>query len=824
MSKLAKPRAVWLMVPAAVVDSDASHALAPLLEPGDIIIDGGNSYYIDDIRRAKELAAAEDPLRRRRHQRRRVGPRARLLHDDRRPEATVQRLDPIFKTLAPGTRRHRPHARAREDRRHGRAGLPALRAERRRPLRQDGPQRHRVRHHGRVRRGPRHPARPPTSASETHAIDAETTPLRDPEHYQYDLNLPDIAEVWRRGSVIASWLLDLTARRCSRIRALRTSPAACPTRAKAAGRSRPRSTRRCPSPVLTTALYERFSSRGEADFQNKLLSAMRFEFGGHVEKQHDADDEPMPLHSDALVFFGATGDLAYKKIFPSLQAMVKRGHLNVPVIGVAKPGWTLDQLRARARDSLEKHGGARRGGVRQAAGAPALRRRRLRRRRDVPGAAQGARRRRSTRRTTSRFRRCCSARSSSSSPRPAARNGARVIVEKPFGHDLASARRAQRASCTARSTRRTSSASTTTSASGRCTTCCSSASPTRSWSRSGTANTSRACRSRWPRTSACRAAARSTTQTGTDPRRRAEPPLPGAVQPRDGAAGAHRQRVDARREGQGAEVDPHARARATSCAASSAATCRSRAWRPTRRSRRSPRCKLALDSWRWQGVPFYIRAGKYLPVTCTEVMARFRRPPTLFPTCAAPREPRPVPHQPRGRDRARRDGDGQRARRFVGKPVELLASAPPDRRRDGRLRARAGRRDGRRRDAVRARGLRRGSVAHRRSGARCQDAGLPVRHRPMGAPAGCEHHAAGWLGRSAGQLRRTISDASRRPRRSCRRRTICRAVHCRAGDVRDRRAGSLQLCGERRPDSLGDVARARDAPGRLDQRVPVPGR
>ncbi len=118
-----------------------------------------------------------------------------------------------------------------------------------------------------------------------HEIDAETTPLRDPEHYQYDLNLPDIAEVWRRGSVIASWLLDLTATRaCRATRRSRSSPAACPTRARAAGRSRPRSTRRVPAPVLTTALYERFSSRGEADFQNKLLSAMRYEFGGHLEK------------------------------------------------------------------------------------------------------------------------------------------------------------------------------------------------------------------------------------------------------------------------------------------------------------------------------------------------------------------------------------------------------------------------------------------------------------------------------------------------------------------------------------------------------------
>ena len=117
-----------------------------------------------------------------------------------------------------------------------------------------------------------------------HEVDAETTPLRHPEHYQYDFNLADIAEVWRRGSVVASWLLDLTATRSSRSRTWRTSRAGYRTRARAAGRSRPRSTRACRPQVLTAALYERFSSRGEADFQNKLLSAMRFQFGGHHEK------------------------------------------------------------------------------------------------------------------------------------------------------------------------------------------------------------------------------------------------------------------------------------------------------------------------------------------------------------------------------------------------------------------------------------------------------------------------------------------------------------------------------------------------------------
>ena len=198
---------------------------------------------------------------------------------------------------------------------------------------------------------------------QTGTIDAETTPLRHPEHYQYDLNLRDIAEVWRRGSVIASWLLDLTA----------ISLVDDPALTKFAGRVSDSGEGRwtikaaideaVPAPVLTAALYERFSSRGEADIQDKLLSAMRFQFGGHLEK---SCRKSRPLertsimngcHSDALVFFGATGDLAYKKIFPALQAMSKRGNLNIPIVGVAKAGWNLDQLRARARESVEKHGG-----------------------------------------------------------------------------------------------------------------------------------------------------------------------------------------------------------------------------------------------------------------------------------------------------------------------------------------------------------------------------------------------------------------------------------------------------------------------------------
>ena len=200
--------------------------------------------------------------------------------------------------------------------------------------------------------------KPPNVGKSQNAADAETTPLRNPDQYQYEFNLTDVAEVWRRGSVIASWLLDLTAS------ALAEDPALAQFAGRVSDSGEGRWTIKAaidegvPVPVLTTALYERFASRGEADYQDKLLSAMRFGFGGHLGK---AGGENLmstnATHSDTLVFFGATGDLAYKKIFPALQAMVRRGALKVPVIGVAKAGWNLDQLRARAKDSVEKHGG-----------------------------------------------------------------------------------------------------------------------------------------------------------------------------------------------------------------------------------------------------------------------------------------------------------------------------------------------------------------------------------------------------------------------------------------------------------------------------------
>jgi 6-phosphogluconate dehydrogenase len=284
VKKLQKPRVVWLMVPAAVVDGSIADLL-PLLEAGDVLIDGGNSYSVDDIRRAKELAPKGIHYVD-------VGTSGGVWGLERGycmmiggETGVVKHIDPILATLAPGRGNEVSRTPGRE-KLGGTAeegylhcgpngaghfvkmvhngieyGLMAAYAEGLNILK-----------HANV------------GAKQGREVDAETTPLRNPEHYQYELNLADIAEVWRRGSVVASWLLDLTA----------ISLLESPELEKFSGRVSDSGEGRwtilaaidegVPAEVLTASLYERFSSRGEADFQNKVLSAMRFQFGGHHEK------------------------------------------------------------------------------------------------------------------------------------------------------------------------------------------------------------------------------------------------------------------------------------------------------------------------------------------------------------------------------------------------------------------------------------------------------------------------------------------------------------------------------------------------------------
>ncbi|HMK73279.1 MAG TPA: decarboxylating 6-phosphogluconate dehydrogenase [Myxococcaceae bacterium] len=284
VKKLKKPRAVWMMVPAAVVDRTIADLL-PALEKGDILIDGGNSYYIDDIRRAKELSGRGIHYVD-------VGTSGGVWGLERGycqmiggEVPVVKLLDPIFAALAP------PIASA--SRTPGREKVKGGTAE-----------------HGYLHCGPSGAGhfvkmvhngieygimaayaeglnilRGANAGKVKREVDAETTPLRDPDHYQYDLNLSDVSEVWRRGSVIGSWLLDLTAAELLGDPDLKSFAGRVSDSGEGRWTIHAAVDEGVPAPVLTSALYTRFSSRGDGDFADKVLSAMRYAFGGHVEKK-----------------------------------------------------------------------------------------------------------------------------------------------------------------------------------------------------------------------------------------------------------------------------------------------------------------------------------------------------------------------------------------------------------------------------------------------------------------------------------------------------------------------------------------------------------
>jgi len=282
VKKLPTPRAVWLMVPAGGVDTTINDLL-PHLTPGDILIDGGNSYYIDDIRRAEELAPKGIHYVD-------VGTsggvwgleRGYCLMIGGEPEV-VRRLDPIFARLAPGA--------GDISRTPGREKAGGTSEQGYLHCGPNGAGHFVKMVHNGIEYGIMAAyaeglgiLRSANIGKQGHAVDAETTPLRDPEHYQYDLNLPDIAELWRRGSVIASWLLDLSAAALIKDPELKGFQGRVSDSGEGRWTIRAAIDEAVPVPVLSSALYERFSSRGEADFADKLLSAMRYEFGGHLEK------------------------------------------------------------------------------------------------------------------------------------------------------------------------------------------------------------------------------------------------------------------------------------------------------------------------------------------------------------------------------------------------------------------------------------------------------------------------------------------------------------------------------------------------------------
>jgi len=282
VTKLEKPRAIWLMVPAASVDETIA-GLLPYLESDDILIDGGNSYYVDDIRRAKELAAKRIHYVD-------VGTSGGVWGLERGycmmiggEKKLVQHLDPIFSTLAPGT--------GDVPRTPGREKLDGTAEQGYLHCGPNGAGHFVKMVHNGIEYGLMAAyaeglgvLRSANVGKNKDAVDAETTPLRDPEHYQYELDLRDITEVWRRGSVIASWLLDLTAASLVKDPALSQFAGHVSDSGEGRWTIKAAIDEAVPVPVLSSALYQRFTSRGEADYQARVLSAMRYGFGGHMEK------------------------------------------------------------------------------------------------------------------------------------------------------------------------------------------------------------------------------------------------------------------------------------------------------------------------------------------------------------------------------------------------------------------------------------------------------------------------------------------------------------------------------------------------------------
>ena len=282
VSKLERPRAVWLMVPAAAVDETIA-GLLPLLEPEDILIDGGNSYYIDDIRRAKDLSPQRIHYVD-------VGTSGGVWGLERGycmmiggEKGVVKHLDPIFSTLAPGL--------GDVPRTPGREKLDGTAEQGYLHCGPNGAGHFVKMVHNGIEYGLMAAyaeglsiLRDANVGKKQDAVDAETTPLRDPEHYQYELDLRDITEVWRRGSVVSSWLLDLTAAGLVKDPSLSQFAGRVSDSGEGRWTIKAAIDEAVPVPVLSSALYERFSSRGEADYQDRLLSAMRFGFGGHLEK------------------------------------------------------------------------------------------------------------------------------------------------------------------------------------------------------------------------------------------------------------------------------------------------------------------------------------------------------------------------------------------------------------------------------------------------------------------------------------------------------------------------------------------------------------